>query len=205
MTNEQTQAERLAKKFLDTHATMTSPEYSGTARYESNRIQVNWLTDLITQATAELRAENERLENFGKIHAKAADHEILALRKKLSQAETERDQAQAQVAALVSDLEKIREDLSKAPAQGYVFQADARAQIAIRDYQASAEAHDAKVRRDAIEECIRAVQDKHDAMKKNIMSPSPSSSMFMGFYRAIDALQSLLPEPAEADEKGGEA
>lgn len=55
----------LAKKFLDIHASMTSPEFSSTARYESNRIQVNWLAAAFDAAINQAReADSQKLDDY---------------------------------------------------------------------------------------------------------------------------------------------
>jgi len=70
MTQPSQSSEELARQFLENHASLVSPEYSSTARYKSNRIQVNWLANAFTQAiqTAQAADKARILELESTIH-----------------------------------------------------------------------------------------------------------------------------------------
>lgn len=160
------------------------------------------LKRLITQATAELRVE---VEAQIQANNRLVDH--------VDKLTTERDQAQAQVAALVRVIE--RSVSVESPDFGMLkitVSGPMTNDIAV-DAQATAEAHDAKVRQEAREaailECIGAAilepDEPFDAVKK--ADPKPDNDMdFMqgyacGLLSVRKTLQALISKPD--GEKGG--
>lgn len=191
MTNEQTQAEKLAELQKIAEADKKEPGAKYTF-YKYVQPNLEWLINE-TQATAELREENERLG--GQIEG-LANFIMSSVPSEPSQNQGAVDTAirvignlQAQVAALVNAGSAWLKSTSKDEDNAIGLMKDA-----IYRTQATADAYTAKVRRETIEECVAAIENEWP----NSILVLKVSDFNEGIKEATRIAKSLLAEPAEA-------
>lgn len=187
---EQTQAEKLAKEFM-AKLTVYAPSKADPIDELHWKEAENWLAQAITQATAELREEiTAQIE---------ANNRLVDRIDKLT---TERAQAQAQVATLVEAAQNLIDDFNASLDYSVRPTAAGTLRNTLKDTQATADAYTAKVRREAIEKALAAISNISHLYASIDVTGSTDGAWEMK-QLCVEAVKSLLPEPAEAAEKGG--